>query len=172
MTPLKILSVAAAVAALTGCVVVVPAGGGVGRGDVSAVQIAPASVDGFEAEALQRINAQRRAGGLRPVRQNAQLQAAAESHSRWMARTGTMSHTGAGGTDMVARMRAAGYKACDANENVAFGQRTPARVVKGWVESRGHNVNIMERGMDHGAVAAVRDANGTIWWTMVLGERC
>ena len=164
-----------AAALVSGCVVVparsisVPP---VARGDVSRVQIGPARADAAETRALSYINSQRKAAGLRPVRSNPRLQAAAESHSRWMARNATMSHRGAGGTDMLGRMRAAGYRACGANENVAYGQRTAERVVRGWISSPGHRRNILARGMQHGAVAAVRDGRGTIWWTMVMGDRC
>lgn len=159
-------------AVTTGCVVTIPNGGTAGRGDTSALQLAPANQGGEEREALALINAYRSQQGLKTVRYDAKLQTAAEAHSRWMAETGTMSHTGAGGTDMVARMKAAGYCLRDANENVAYGQRTPQRVVTGWINSPGHNKNLLERGMTHGAVAGVRDARGTIWWTMVLGRSC
>ncbi|UWQ22758.1 CAP domain-containing protein [Jannaschia sp. W003] len=144
----------------------------VGKGDVSAVRIAPARADEAERRALAMVNDRRRRAGLPPVAANRKLQAAAESHARWMARTGTMSHRGAGGSDMLTRMRAAGYRPCDANENVAYGQRTADRVVAGWTASPGHRRNILEDGMQHGAVAKVRDREGTIWWAMVLGKRC
>lgn len=162
-----------AAAMLMGCVtvnerVIPPAA----RGDVAKVQIGPSRTDAVEASAMRMINARRTAAGLAPVRVDHRLQAAAESHSRWMARTATMSHRGAGGTDMVGRMRAAGYSACTANENVAFGQPTAEHVVQGWVDSPGHHQNILQRGMQHGAVAAIRDSRGTIWWTMLMGKRC
>ena len=173
--PKLALSLTAVALLLTGCVAVVPtslAGSG-GRGDASAVDIPPtvAATRG-ERTALSLVNAQRDAAGRRSVGADPRVQAAAEAHARWMARTGTLSHRGAGGTDMLARLRAAGYRACAANENIYKGGGGAQNAVRWWMGSPGHRRNIRSRGMADGGVASATDASGQTYWTMVLARPC
>ena len=41
----------------------------------------------------------------------------------------------------------------------------------GW-GSEYHRINLLTDEVTDGAVAATRDARGTIWWTMVVARRC
>ena len=160
---------------LGGCVAVIPTSrlGSGGSGDASAVDV-PTNVAATrgETDALRLVNAQRRASGRGALAADPRVQAAAEAHSRWMASTGRLSHRGAGGTDMLARLRAAGYRACGANENIYKGRGDAAAAVGWWMSSPGHARNIRAGGVSEGAVASARDAAGNTYWTMVAARPC
>lgn len=58
---------------------------------------------------LSLINAERARHGLDPVQLETHLNAAAESHSRWMLRTDSFSHRGSNGSSATDRVQAADY---------------------------------------------------------------
>ena len=77
----------------------------------------------YEQYLLELINADRAQVGAQPLASNTLLDQAAEDHSQWMIATDTFSHTGANGSDPIARMTAAGYAlngSWTAGENIAW----------------------------------------------------
>jgi uncharacterized protein YkwD len=95
------------------------------------------------------LNQQRRRHGLRPLRQNRRLAAAARHHSRDMIARRYFSHTSPNGETVVARIRQTGYLAgrrCTVGENLAWGagyNSTPASIMSGWMHSPEHRDNIL-----------------------------
>ena len=70
-------------------------------------------------------------------------------------------------------MQAQGYPLAAGGENIAAGQRSPAQVVQGWMDSPGHCRNAMnpsftETGLGH---VEVRDGNFGHYWTQKFGSR-
>lgn len=123
-------------------------------------------------EALALASAERQRAGLPPLAQDNRLAAAAEVQARHMAGRQRIGHDGPGGSHFSERIRATGYPICYAAENVAGGQADARAVTRDWMASPGHRVNILDRRMTQGAVAAVRDARGRLWWAMVLAGPC
>lgn len=122
--------------------------------------------------ALQIASAQRSARGLRTVREERRLNQIAQQHANWMARTGQMSHVGANGSRMTDRLRAGGYRACFAAENVAFGQRDDNSVIRAWMNSASHRRSILDRRATVGTVASASDGVGQTYWVMLLAKPC
>lgn len=122
--------------------------------------------------AMSLLNAQRAAQGGSRLRNDARLQRAAQGHANWMAQNGVMSHRGAGGSKMTARIARAGYSACFAAENVAMGQDTDRQVMAAWMGSSGHRRNMMHVHARAAGVAKATDANGQTYWAMVLAAPC
>ena len=91
----------------------------------------------------QLINAERRARGLRPLGRDGRLRAAAFRHAADMGLGGFFSHHGSDGRDHGNRIAAQGFRACLAAENIAWGQRSAAEVVRGWMNSPGHRKIIL-----------------------------
>ncbi len=58
-----------------------------------------------------------------------------------------------------------------AAENIAYGQRTPEEVVKTWMTSAGHRANILNPGLSHLGIGAVRASNGLVYWTQLFTGR-
>ena len=72
---------------------------------------------------------------------------------------------------MSSRIKAAGYKACRASENIAKGQPSVGRVIAAWMDSRGHRRNILDRRVAE--VGFGMAGSGQIrTWVMVSGKGC
>lgn len=123
-------------------------------------------------EALALASAERQRAGLPPLTANNRLAAAAEVQARHMAGRQRVGHDGPGGSHFSQRIRATGYALCYGAENVAGGQVSARAVTRDWMASTGHRANILDPRMTEGAVAAVRDARGRLWWAMVLAGPC
>ena len=123
-------------------------------------------------EALALASAERQRAGLQPLTANNRLAAAAEMQARYMAGRQRIGHDGPHGSHFSERVRATGYPLCHGAENVAGGQVSARAVTRDWMASVGHRANILDPRMTQGAVAAVRDARGRLWWAMVLAGPC
>ncbi|WGH79744.1 CAP domain-containing protein [Jannaschia ovalis] len=121
---------------------------------------------------LDAVNAQRGAAGLPALAEDAALTRAAETQAVHMAQTGQLSHAGPRGRGVLPRIRGAGFGACFAAENVAWGQRDLAEVTAGWMRSPGHRRNILDRRATHGGLALAKTADGRPYWALVLAARC
>lgn len=92
------------------------------------------------------LNAERRAHGLRAVRENRRLRRAAVRHSRAMVRDRFFEHTSPSGSTMAGRVARTGYDWSSLGENIAWGTATlatPAAIVRGWMTSPGHRANVL-----------------------------
>jgi uncharacterized protein YkwD len=174
--------VAALILMLAGC-----GGGDDTAGAQSAVPTAGSAavtcdLANFEAELLQRVNAQRATGASCGTRGsfaasgqlvwNPALTQAAAGHSQDMAAKNYFSHTSADGRTLDQRVTAAGYRWHALAENIAAGYPTVQAVVNGWMGSDGHCANIMNPGLRDIGVACVAGTASTTfsnYWTMDLG---
>jgi uncharacterized protein YkwD len=92
------------------------------------------------------LNRQRRAHGLKKLRDNGRLDLASRRHANDMTRRNYFAHG-----DFVGRIRAAHYlsganRGYTVGENIAWGSwdyATPAAIVDGWMHSPGHRANIL-----------------------------
>lgn len=124
------------------------------------------------------------AGGYRPSRQECQflneinryrasrnkpklvlsrpLGAAAEAHTRDMARKRSLYHT----PDLFRTVRRFGYDGNRVGENVAVGYPTAKAVFGGWKRSAGHDRNMLD-----GRFRAIGIAEQNGYWTTIFGDR-
>ena len=114
-------------------------------------------------------NTYRTRAGCAPLRLDAKLGAAARNHSAYMAQTLSFSHTGSGGSTFVVRVKAAGYTAPLA-ENIAYGYRDGASVVKAWMASAPHKANLLNCKAKAVGVGAVYASNGNPYYTQEFGS--
>jgi uncharacterized protein YkwD len=56
-----------------------------------------------------------------------------------------------------------------AAENIAYGQKTPAEVMKGWMNSSGHRANILSKNAQYIGIG-VQYKNGVYYWTQFFAE--
>ncbi|MFC7534252.1 CAP domain-containing protein [Actinoplanes sp. GCM10030250] len=134
----------------------------------SPAEAAPVSEATLQADINRLTNVQRKAHGCAALTVNVALTKAARGHSTYMAKSGTFSHTGLGGTSFVARVKTAGYSK-PAAENIAWGYRTGADVVKGWMNSPGHRANIVNCKNKTVGVGAVYAKSGAPYFTQDFG---
>jgi uncharacterized protein YkwD len=98
------------------------------------------------------LNVQRRRHGLRPLRANHRLAAAARYHNRDMVARRYFAHTSPTGDTVVSRIRRTGYmggRRCTVGENLAWGigpSSTAASIMSGWMHSPEHRDNILYPG--------------------------
>ena len=140
-------------------------------GDASAVRT----------EVLRLVNETRRTQrrcGMRsynpvpPLELNTQLNRAAETHARGMARHQKLQHEGFDGSTPGERATAAGYAWRAIAENIAAGPTTASEVVQMWLDSPGHCANIMspsytELGL---AFAEDRETQSGVYWAQEFGR--
>ena len=96
---------------------------------------------------------------------NTLLEKAALGHGKDMLATGVFSHTGSGGSTMSSRVTAAGYAWSALGENIAFGYKSSAEVMKGWIASSGHCKNMMSANFTQMGAARVGD-----YWVQNFGK--
>jgi uncharacterized protein YkwD len=98
------------------------------------------------------LNSERTARGLRPLRNNPRLAAAALSHSRDMISRRYFAHDTLGGGGFDRRIVRTGYlrgaRAWSIGENIAWGTgpfALPAKIMDEWMHSPPHRANILDR---------------------------
>lgn len=126
----------------------------------------------LDAELARKIiNDYRREKGLKPLVLNAELTAAAKSHSKDLAKWDRISHYGSDGSNPWDRVKRTGYRARLAAENVGTGQVDFQEVMRGWKESAGHNKNLLLADATHMGIALVQDPKSEFrsFWTLVIG---
>jgi uncharacterized protein YkwD len=107
-----------------------------------------------------------------PVSASRQLNDAAASHARDMARRKFFEHRGSNGSQPKDRVRSAGYQPRLTGENIAYGPESAEEVVAGWLGSPGHCANIMDsRFQDIGVGLATGRKRGQIYWAQTFGAR-
>ncbi|MGI5204023.1 CAP domain-containing protein [Spirillospora sp. CA-108201] len=135
-----------------------------------ATPFTPAGLSRFAAEVVSLTNAHRAAHGLRPLADDAHLTAAAQAYSADMVARRFYSHTSPEGTQPWDRARAAGSTHLGIGENIACGQRSPAEVVQGWMDSPGHRANILKPDFTHIGVGFQGGGKVGTYWTQLFGS--
>lgn len=165
-------------AALAGC------GGGddpapAGAGDPAAGPVD----DAFAGRAVQAANALRAQpqrcgdatlGPVPPLQWSPPLADAALTHSQNMREADALSHSGPEGEEVTDRAADAGYPWRAIAENIAGGQPDLDAVMRAWIESPEHCLNLMSGDYRDLGLAQVPGAAGNTYgtyWTMVLASR-
>ena len=119
-------------------------------------------------QALADINAYRKSAGLAALSTDGKLTKAAKAHACDMAAMGKHSHVGSNGSDLVKRLRSAGYKFRSANENVGkFGKSNAAQW---WYNSSGHRANMLSPKIRDVGLAVALGPDNQFYWVMVGGS--
>jgi len=94
-------------------------------------------------EILVLINRERQKNDLPPVANDPVLSTIAQNHAEDMAARNYFSHTSPDGTDLFERLAGAGVSYHRTAENIAWGYRNAAALVRAWMGSPGHRKNIL-----------------------------
>ncbi|MFE0510584.1 CAP domain-containing protein [Streptomyces sp. NPDC058964] len=121
------------------------------------------------AEVVALTNEERRGAGLPPLASDPLLTTAAQAHCADMVARDFYSHTAPGGSQPWDRAAAAGSARRTIGENIACGQRSPAEVVEGWMNSPGHRANILKPAFTHIGVGFVGGGRAGTYWTQLFG---
>ena len=125
------------------------------------------SVTAYEQEVVRLVNIERNKQGLKSLDSDWQLSRVARYKSQDMKDKGYFSHTSPTYGSPFEMMKNFGISYRTAGENIAKGQRTPAEVVKAWMNSSGHRANILSSSFTKIGVGYVKDGN--YWTQMFIG---
>lgn len=121
------------------------------------------------AEVVALTNAERARAGLRPLAADAPLATAAQAHCADMVARDFYAHTSPDGGRPWDRAAAAGSRRSTIGENIACGQRSPAEVVDGWMNSPGHRANILKPEFTHIGVGFAGGGRAGTYWAQLFG---
>ena len=130
----------------------------------------------FAQEVLRLTNEFRAEYGLSPLTMNEALNITAQQYAQLMAEHDFFSHIGVDGSAPWDRAAVQGYTARAVGENIAAGQRTPAEVVQGWIESDSHRQNLLNPDYTELGVGyfALENDSGQVnyghYWTQLFGS--
>ena len=118
---------------------------------------------------LDSVNALRQASGLGQVQLNAELIAAAATHSRDMAAQNRPWHFGSDASSPLDRVTRAGYTGSLVGEVISETYETELETLGAWMEDPGSRSVILDPAALNMGFAWYQEPNGKLWWTMVMG---
>ena len=125
----------------------------------------------FQKEVVRLVNVERQKQGLGKLSLNAKLSNVATLKSQDMINKNYFDHTSPTYGSPFDMMKQFNISYKTAGENIAKGQKTPAEVVKAWMNSQGHRENILNKNYTEIGIGVAKDAKGTLYWTqMFIGK--
>lgn len=118
---------------------------------------------------IDSINTLRAAAGAQPLGLNAQLTAAAATHSRDMSIQNRPWHFGSDGSSPVLRVQRTGYLGRMLGENISETYETELETLSAWMgvpETRGVIMDPFARDV---GFSWFQEPTGKLWWTLVTG---
>jgi uncharacterized protein YkwD len=119
---------------------------------------------------LDSVNALRSAAGADAVALNAQLNAAAATHSRDMSVQNRPWHFGSDGSSPLDRVQRAGYVGHMLGENISETYESELETLGAWMDESGTRSVIMDPKAINMGFSWFQEGNGKIWWTLIMGN--
>ena len=122
------------------------------------------------AAAASMISGYRANNGLPQVSLDPALMQLAQAQAALMARRDRLDHDA--GKPFTARLKASGYNAAAAAENISAGYHTLAEAFSGWRDSPPHRANMLLKGATRMGIAAAPAPTSKykVYWTLILAE--
>ncbi len=159
----------AALFALSACETPGPKLGPDGRPLPHVYRIKAGSTSKIQLRVLDSVNSLREAAGVQPLKLNAQLTAAAATHSRDMSVQNRPWHFGSDGSSPLDRVKRSGYPGMMLGENISETYETELETLSAWMAKPDTRAVILDPNAKDMGFAWHQDKNGKIWWTMVTG---
>lgn len=128
----------------------------------------PSSVKAFEDEVVRLVNVERSKRGLQTVKNNWEIARVARYKSQDMINKKYFSHTSPTYGSPFKMMETFGIRFSAAGENIAYGQKTPAQVMSGWMNSPGHRANILSATYTNMGCGVAKSSTGVYYWTQLF----
>lgn len=120
---------------------------------------------------LDSVNSLRGAKGLSPLAFNAELDAAAATHSRDMSIQNRPWHFGSDGSSPLDRVQRVGYRGRLVGELISETYETELETLAAWMAQPDTRDIIMDPQARELGFAWYQESGGKIWWTMVTGAQ-
>ena len=117
-------------------------------------------------QVITLVNEERAKAGLSPVTEAGDVAAAASVRAREI--PGNFSHSRPNGTYYNTALDEGGVKYRGSGENIAYGQRTAAEVMNGWMNSQGHRANILNGNYTNIGVGYYENGSGVKYWVQLF----
>lgn len=118
---------------------------------------------------LDAVNALRQGAGVTPLELNAELTAAAATHSRDMSVQNRPWHFGSDGSSPIDRAVRVGYTGTLLGEAISETYESELETVAGWMQEQGPKGVILDPTARQMGFAFFQEPNGKIWWTLTTG---
>ncbi|WP_380056007.1 CAP domain-containing protein [Falsihalocynthiibacter sp. SS001] len=119
---------------------------------------------------LDSTNVLRASAGVGPLQLDADLNAAAATHSRDMAVQNRPWHFGSDGSSPLDRVARTGYNGVLAGENISETYETELQTLSAWMSEPDTRRVILDPAARDMGFAWFQEKSGKIWWTMVTGR--
>ena len=124
-----------------------------------------------EGDVLEKTNSHRNAFGIGSLMRDPRLDQAAQDYARLMAQRNQLGHT-VGGSQLGQRIDATGYSRGWSAENVAYNYRGDDQageaLVNQWINSSGHNENMLSYRYRDIGIGVYRASNGRVYGCQVF----
>jgi uncharacterized protein YkwD len=115
------------------------------------------------------VNALRQAAGSAPVTLNAQLTAAAATHSRDMSVQNRPWHFGSDGSSPLLRAQRVGFRGRFLGELISETFETELQTISAWMKDPSTRSVLLDPAATLLGFAWFQEPNGKIWWTLMTG---
>ncbi|WP_102106594.1 CAP domain-containing protein [Oceaniglobus roseus] len=132
-------------------------------------RISAADTAAIQFRTLDGVNALRQAAGAPPLQLNAQLNAAAATHSRDMHVQNRPWHFGSDGSSPIDRVRRVGYTGRLLGENISETFETELETLAAWAADKKTRAVMVDPEARQMGFAWFQEPSGKIWWTLVTG---
>ena len=136
----------------------------------SIYRIAPGEEGRIQFGTLDAINALRSARGLAPLALDAQLNAAALTHSRDMARQNRPWNFGSDGSSPIDRIGRAGYRGELVGEAISESFESETETLRAWMDDPSVAAMVLDPAARDMGLGWFQEENGKIWWTMLIAR--
>lgn len=120
----------------------------------------------FAMQVIKLVNQERAKEGLPALQYDANIEKAALVRAKETEIS--FSHTRPNGSTFSTALKENGVSFKGAGENIAWGQRSPEEVMKGWMNSPGHRANIMNKNFTRIGVGHYQNNAGVNYWTQLF----
>jgi uncharacterized protein YkwD len=119
---------------------------------------------------LDSVNALRQAAAAPAIQLNAQLNAAAATHSRDMSVQNRPWHFGSDGSSPLDRVARTGYTGSVLGENISETYENELQTLTAWMEEASTRAVILDPKATQMGFSWFQEPNGKIWWTLVTAN--
>lgn len=126
----------------------------------------PSDTSAYAKEVLRLVNEQRKAYGLSEVSWDEKAAQAAQTRAVELATT--FSHTRPDGSSCFTALSENNVSYLSAGENIAYGQKSPAKVMEAWMNSDGHRGNILDSTYNAVGIGVYVVEGGGYYWTQLF----
>ena len=131
--------------------------------------IGPGDTDDIQFRTLDAVNTLRQAAGAPPVQLDAELNAAAATHSRDMSVQNRPWLFGSDGSSPLDRAQRAGFTGRLLGENISESYETELETLAAWMQQSETRAVILDRDAKRIGFAWYQEPAGKIWWTLSVG---